>query len=432
MKRPTAASLKKVTPENLTALGAERLANILVAAAANRPELKRRLRMELAAEQGADHLLKEIDKRLISLETSRSKVSWRQRSTFVRDVDALRVLIGQRLAGLDRAAALDRLWRFMDVAGRLAGRVRDREGELAAVFAAAAGHIGDLLEPAGDAAAPALVEAVVRDPAAWTSWLPVVLARTRSGLPRAALALLSLREGAVAGGMPALRQLADAAEDPDAYVATFSAEARRSPEVAAELARRLLASDRVEDAGAILRAAGAEAHALPAAAHRLPDPDFALETVWVEYLDRSGRQDEAQAIRWASFERTLSPERLKAFTRRLDDFDDVEAEQRAFRHAAAHRDLRQALRFLMGWPALPEAAALIEARGIGSGALLEAEAEAWAERLRARQPKAAGILFAIAAQGAARRRDRANADRLRYEAEVVASTEADVRSQPPR
>jgi len=56
MKRPTVASLKKVSPENLAALGVERLADILMAAAEARPELKRRLRMELAAEQGADHL----------------------------------------------------------------------------------------------------------------------------------------------------------------------------------------------------------------------------------------------------------------------------------------------------------------------------------------------------------------------------------------
>lgn len=93
---------------NLAALGAERLAEILVAAAANWPELKRKLRMELAAAQGADHLLTEIDKRLGSLETSRSKVSWRQRPTFVRDLDGLRILIAGRLAGLDGSAALDR------------------------------------------------------------------------------------------------------------------------------------------------------------------------------------------------------------------------------------------------------------------------------------------------------------------------------------
>lgn len=423
MKRPTAASLKKVTPENLAALGAERLAEILVAAAASKPELKRRLRMELAAEQGADHLLKEIDKRLASLESSRSKVSWRQRSTFVRDVDGLRILIAERLAGLDRAAALDRLWRFMDVAGRLAGRVRDREGELAAVFAKAAGGIGGLLEFADDAGAPALVEAVVRNPAGWTIWLPAVLDRSAPELPRIALTLLSQREDAATAWTPVLRQLADAAGDPDAYRATFRPQALRTPEVAAEVADRFLASDRLEEAATVLRGAGAGEQALSSVRTGPSDPDFRLETTWIDYLDRSGRQAEAQAVRWASFERTLSADRLREHTRRLADFEDVEAEDRAFRHAMSHRDLREALRFLIGWPALPEAAALIEVRAAGSGALLEPEAEAWAERLRARQPKAASILFGIAAQGASRRRDRASADRLRQEAEALAGPE---------
>src|SRR4051794_37670397 len=116
MKAPTAASLKKVTPDNLAKLGVERLAVLLAEAADARPELKRRLRMELAAEQGADHLLVEIDKRLGSLESSRSKVSWRKRAAFVTDLDVLRALISDRLAGLDPAAALERLWLFMDLA----------------------------------------------------------------------------------------------------------------------------------------------------------------------------------------------------------------------------------------------------------------------------------------------------------------------------
>jgi hypothetical protein len=118
MKLPTTASLKKVSPENLARLGAERLAEILVEAADTRPDLKRRLRMELAAEQGADHLALEIDKRLASLETSRGKVSWRKRASFVGDLDTLRTLISERLAGLDPAMALARMWLFMDLARR--------------------------------------------------------------------------------------------------------------------------------------------------------------------------------------------------------------------------------------------------------------------------------------------------------------------------
>src|SRR5438067_7210673 len=95
MKRPTVASLKKVTPENLAMLGADRLAEILAEVAEGRADLKRRLRMELAAE----HLLAEIDKRLGLLRSSRSKVSWRQRPAFVRDLDAQPNQVASRAFG---------------------------------------------------------------------------------------------------------------------------------------------------------------------------------------------------------------------------------------------------------------------------------------------------------------------------------------------
>ena len=106
MKRPTVASLKRVNAENLKALGAQRLADMLIAAAAGRPELKRHLRMELAAAQGAEHLAVEVDKRLGALETSQSKVSWRQRQSFVKGFEGLRALIAGRLAELDPPMAL--------------------------------------------------------------------------------------------------------------------------------------------------------------------------------------------------------------------------------------------------------------------------------------------------------------------------------------
>ena len=145
MKRPTAASLKKVTPENLARLGAERLAELLVVAAENRPELKRRLRMELAADQGAEHLLVEIDRRLDLIGGSRSRVSWRQRHAFVRDLEALRALIAGRLAELDPPAAADRALRFLGLGRRVYARVRDKEGRVAAVFERAAADAGRLI-----------------------------------------------------------------------------------------------------------------------------------------------------------------------------------------------------------------------------------------------------------------------------------------------
>jgi len=116
MKRPTVASRKTLTVENLAGLGADRLAHILLGVADTRPDLKRRLRMEVAAEQGAEHLVPQVDKRLATLETSRGRVTWRQKPAVIRDLDALRGLIAERLAGLERGAALERMWLFLETA----------------------------------------------------------------------------------------------------------------------------------------------------------------------------------------------------------------------------------------------------------------------------------------------------------------------------
>jgi hypothetical protein len=422
MKRPTAASLKKVTPENLAALGVDRLAEILVAAAEARPELKRRLRMELAAEQGADHLAPEIDKRLASLETSRGKISWRQRRGFVRDLDSLRVLIVERLAGLDRAAARNRLCAFMGVARRVGGRLRDRDGSLVAVFDHAAQDLGRLLaETDAGPSADTLVDAIVQFPAVWAEWLPTVLAQASPAFADAVLRRLSERRGAVVGWVTLIRQLADAAADAAAYQSTFTHKELQDSSVAAEVAQRMLAADRVAEAAALLEASrptlGRDGR-WTVGHGKAAEPDFEWETAWIEVLEQSGRGDEAQALRWTSFERTLSAIRARDFAMRLADFEDVEAESRAFAYATQHADFQRALRFLMDWPALPEAARLIQARP-DDIKVSDADAELWAAQLRGRQPLAAHLLLRKAAAAAFRRRDFAMCDRLTAEADAI-------------
>ena len=416
MKPPTAASLKKVNAENLAHLGAERLSQILTEVAATRPDLKRRLRMELAAEQGPEHLAAEIDKRLVSLETSRGKIGWRQRPAFVRDLDALRGLIADRLSDLDRPAALARLWQFLDTARRVGPRSRDREGAVDAVYVRAAGDAGRLIDGLDpQMAAIALVEALVRNPIAWAHWLPELLARAPKATAYAALHLISERSGATPGWFTLIRQLADASGEVDAYRATYTVEALQTPSIAAEVAQRYLAADQVEAAGDILK----RAEPKPTSGKgKGAGPDFAWETAWIDYLERSGRSAEAAAVLWASFERTLAVERAKAFIGRLDDFDDVEAEQRALDHVRGYPDFEAALRFLMDWPALVDAARLIQARP-DEIKLDPDAAEAWAAKLRARQPLAAHTLLRKAAAAAFRRRDFKACDRLTTEADSI-------------
>ncbi|RAK57233.1 DUF6880 family protein [Phenylobacterium deserti] len=413
MKRPTAASLKKVTPENVARLGAERLATILVEVAAARPELKRRLRMELAAEQGAEHLLVEIDRRMASLETSRSKVSWRQRHAFLRDLDALRGLIADRLAELDPAAANNRMLAFLGLAPRVRSRLKDRDGVLAALFARAAGDLAPLLRrEAGEPVAASLAERIAADPAAWAEWLPAALDGAPPAFAEAVLRQAVAQGSSRPGMLRAIRALADAAGDLDAYCGTYSAAELKVQPVAAGLARRLLAQGRADAAAEVLRAA-------PTPKTRgASDPDPEWESAWIEVLEASGDTAGAQAARWTAFERTLSADRLRAFTSRLAGFDDVEAQEKAFDLARQDPDFLRGLRLLMEWPALPEAARMIEARADEAG--IDAElAELWGGRLRSRFPAAAHRLLRRAAAAAFRRRDFATCDRLTAEADSI-------------
>ncbi|WP_158914688.1 DUF6880 family protein [Caulobacter sp. S45] len=423
MKGPSTASLKRVNAENLAGLGAERLAGILLAVANTRPELKRQLRMELAASQGVEHLAPEIDKRLTSLETLTSKVSWRQRPTFLRDLDALRQLIAERMASLDQAAALDRMWRFINVARRIDVRVRDKHGELDVLFDRAADDLGRLVQRAGDERSSiALADAIGHNPRGWRTWLPVVLGGAPEGL--AAATLRSLEGLHLPGQVGLVRQLADAAGDVDAYRATYLDDFLREPANAAEVANRLMAVGRIAEAGELLEAAVATAMGSSRAGQGRAVVDFEWETSWIDYLERSGHAEEAQTARWSGFERTLSVERAKAFTCRLADFADVEAENRAFDIAAKHKDFQRGLAFLMGWPATAEAGRMIEARSDDIRVTVE-QADLWAPKLRQTKPRAAHLLLRKAAAEAFRRREFATCDRLTQEAEAIELPDSD-------
>jgi hypothetical protein len=88
-------------------------------------------------------------------------------------------------------------------------------------------------------------------------------------------------------------------------------------------------------------------------------PEFDWENTRIEVLEALGHAEEAQAARWSCFERSLSSSHLRAYLKRLPDFDDIEAEKKALDHANRFRNALQALSFLVSWPALDRAADLV-------------------------------------------------------------------------
>jgi len=175
--------------------------------------------------------------------------------------------------------------------------------------------------------------------------------------------------------LTALKDIADAQGDVDGFIAQYDPQARKVPQVAAEIAQRLLAVGRAGDALGFIERAEV-------------DKDRWIPRTWqdsrLEVLEALGRKDEAQAFRRECFELTLLPEYLSAYLKRLPDFEDIDAEERAMDHAAAHAGPLPALAFFLDWPA-PERAArlLIDRHGEINGdrnAVLAPAAEALAER----------------------------------------------------
>ena len=407
MARKPSTAKKSVNAANLTALGAERLATLLMEAAGTDAALKRRLRMELAAEVGAADLALEIDKRLAAIAGSRARVSWRKRPGLINELRTLLRVIADRLAPLDVRMGLDRLVAWFDLYPGLSARVSDAKGELALLFDAASADLAAVASAAGpDLAAPVLAEALATRLNQWASWV----GRGAHLLdPEVARRLLrEVRTEAKPTGRLALvvRKLADRSGDLDAWLNSIAEQDLRKPEVGAEIALRLAGAGRAEEARAALegsRSAPPPARRWGRTAEPEPPSDawLAAEIAVLEAEGETGAADEA---RWRRFERNLSAEDLRALIARLPDFEDVEATDRAFELAAGHPDAMRGLSFLMDWPALREAAALVLAR---SGEIRGGHEQIplWASRMAGRHPAAAVILLrararALAAMGA--------------------------------
>lgn len=381
---------------NLAALGADRLAALLIEVANG--DLKRRLRMELAAEVGAPDLALELDKRLTTLAASRARVSWRKRPELLADLNMLRRMIVGRLGVMDPKLALDRLVAWFDLYPSLAARVKDPKGELTLVFDAASTDLALLASTVGpDAAGPVLTEALSTRLSEWASWIGRGAAALSPGLARRLLSDLTHDRPRPTGRLAlVVRKLADRAGDIDAWVLAIPDDDRRKPEVAAEIARRLAQAGRTEEARGVLEASRTEppptsrwGRGKVADRPTLPDSWHVAE---IAVLEAEGRDVEARDARWSLFERTLSEDMLRALLAGLPDFEDVVALDRAFAIAAAFVDPMKGLAFLMGWPAHREAAAMVLARRAEIRGSVD-DTPLWAARLAGRYPDAALLLI---------------------------------------
>ncbi|MBW8734497.1 MAG: hypothetical protein JF571_09360, partial [Asticcacaulis sp.] len=157
------ASKTTLNQKNLEALGAERLAELLIDISTGNANAKRRLRMELAAAESPDKLVGEIRKRLTSISNASAGVGWRTLKAFIADLEAQRRLIATRVAPAAPADAWELIATLTAMGDGTLSRATDASGELLAVFHRAAldmAAIAEAAKPAPEALMARVLDAV--------------------------------------------------------------------------------------------------------------------------------------------------------------------------------------------------------------------------------------------------------------------------------
>src|SRR5919112_1260766 len=137
------AAKTAVNAKNLEALGAERLAELLLEISAGNTAAKRRLRLALAGAQSPGEVGKEVRKRLATIGRSRSFVDWQGIKLLADDLDTQRRAIVETVAKAEPGEALDLLWRLMALAPSVFERCDDSNGVVSDVFRRACRDLGE-------------------------------------------------------------------------------------------------------------------------------------------------------------------------------------------------------------------------------------------------------------------------------------------------
>ncbi len=366
------AGSSRLNAKNLEALGATRLAELLLALSDGDAGAKRLLRLALAEQKGPAEIAREVRKRLATIERSGSFLDDHQRDKLLKDLERQRQAISGPIAEHDPALAVELFWDLLALAEGLIERCDDSDAVVRDFFHQSSAALGSVaLRAPGDpkALADQVYAAIVSN--GYGQFDPILRdlgpALGPAGLAHLRQRLESRRARHARSGDAneyrdltvriAMLGIADALGDAEAYLAEYrdhDPEALTVPAIAAEVAQRLTPAGRAEEALTLLQGAD------PALAKRLAGAEDWCDAR-LAALEALGRHDEAQAQRWEYALMELSRRHLRDYLKRLPAFEDAEAEERALNLVAEHEDLQEALWFLLHWPEPRRAARLVQA-----------------------------------------------------------------------
>lgn len=153
------AGRPSLNARSLEALGAARLAELLLLHTEGNAAARRALRLALAEARGPMEMAQEVRKRLASLERSERWLDRRARAPVLAELDSQRQAITKAIGSQAPALAVELLWRLLELAPSLLDRIDDCDDAGLALFHRASADLGAL---AGQARLPvtAMVEQV--------------------------------------------------------------------------------------------------------------------------------------------------------------------------------------------------------------------------------------------------------------------------------
>ena len=385
------------TVSGFAVLGETRLAELLAAAAKADPALMRSLSLELADHAGG--LGEEIDRQLTRLRTAKGRLDARRATALAREV---RGLIGAilKLGEGDPAEGVARLIDLLDLSEPVLERRSYEARVLVEAFIEGAGAAAGLtgrLAPGGlrDDLIERLYRLYREDEFEITEGLTAAIALALDADGRRHLQALATRDlealkGSKRSNPLSLARLvqvacdvADAETDVDAYIVAQGRLGAKASDL--KIASRLLNAGRGDEALKRLEVARPNAD----------QTADALAALRIEALDAVGEREQAQAARWGLFQSSLSRDALKAYLKRLPDFEDVEREDEALDGVLALSRVEDALIFLTQWPDHRRAGELVRTR------LQALDGKAYpvltpaADAMATRDPLAASLIYRL-------------------------------------
>ncbi len=362
----------QISIETLTSLGAIRLAEILHEHTHDDPRLLEKLESALAEAapvraKRSRTMLGSIERRLAMLAEMDGYHDWRAAASVGADIDTIRQDIMESVLPEDPESAAGRLEQLVDLEHFLFETADDSDGEISGALRAVVDDWGRAWSSVANRDAETVAE-LVFDAFTENDYgvLDEVIPAFEEALGVAGLAALEVRFRAALEKYPkltdgedrdrewnqrmlfrGLEEIADLRGDVDAFIATHKA-AGTHLVYAVAIAERLHRAGRSDEA-----------------LHWLERPDRQRRggenstDLHIGVLEALGRRDDALAMRWQAFERTLAFAHYGDYREKTPEPDRDIVRQRAIDLALSHEHVHHALEFLIAVEALAEAEDLV-------------------------------------------------------------------------